>query len=276
MIVDSHTHLFSKDFESYPRQSEPPEVRRVVASAEQLKAEMDAAGVDRAVTISPWIYLWDNSYAMDCLAGFSEWLATVVLVDPKAPDGPEKLRRLVSEGASGLRIHGRPFNDIACDDPVTTPLWRAAAELDLAVDLCVTQDQYTEVETRLKEFSSLRVILDHCGYLSPDLRPRGPAIDPAIALAKYPNVYAKVTFLDVAAAGHWPYSNHHWMVRQIVQAFGPERCMWGSNFPTWIYSPGGTYLQNIDVFRNRIGLSESECRWVLGETAATLWRWGDS
>ena len=59
MIVDSHTHLFSKDFESYPRQSEPPEVRRVVASAEQLKAEMDAAGVDRG----------GDYFALDLLMG---------------------------------------------------------------------------------------------------------------------------------------------------------------------------------------------------------------
>jgi len=61
VIVDTHTHLFAPDPVRYPL-AEPAAAYRpmVDGSVEVLKAQMDEAGVDRAVTISPWPYQWDT------------------------------------------------------------------------------------------------------------------------------------------------------------------------------------------------------------------------
>ena len=117
MMVDSHARLFSEDLESYPHRSVPAVVRDVVANTVGLSPRMGAASVDRAVTISPSIYLWNDSYTTGCLTDYREWLATAALVDPKAADGAEIQRSLVSKGASRIRSHGRLFNDMACDEP---------------------------------------------------------------------------------------------------------------------------------------------------------------
>lgn len=234
---------------------------------------MDAAGVDRAVVISPYVYQWDMRYAMDCWEAHGEWLAVGVLVEPRAPDGPERLRDLVARGASGVRIHGKIHGQGPFDDPATTPLWEAAADLDLPLDACAGLDEYPEVERRARQFPSLRIILDHCGYVSPWQSPPSPQLEPVLAMAQQPNVYAKVTFLGAVPGGVWPYSEFHWMVRRVIDAFGPQRCMWGSNFPTRQFNPGATYAQHLDVFRKHLDLTDEERDWVTGRTAASLWRW---
>ena len=64
------------------------------------------------------------------------------------------------------------------------------------------------------------------------------------------------------------------MVREVIDAFGPERCMFGSNFPQQMYSPKMSYAQTLELFAAAIELSAEEREWILGGTAATLWRWG--
>jgi predicted TIM-barrel fold metal-dependent hydrolase len=87
-------------------------------------------------------------------------------------------------------------------------------------------------------------------------------------------VYAKLTFLGAASAGGYPCEDVHWMVREIVNAFGAELCVYGSNFPTKRYNPKLSYGEAFRLFSKAIDLSDSEREWVLGGTAMKLWKWG--
>ncbi len=91
-------------------------------------------------------------------------------------------------------------------------------------------------------------------------------------MAEYENVYAKLTFLGAASKGGYPCEDVHWMVRQIVDAFGPERCMFGSNFPTVQYNSKLSYAETVRLFSEAVDLSAVEREWILGRTAAGLWR----
>ncbi len=276
MIVDTHTHLFAPDVARYPLADPNASYRPLTdGSVELLKRQLDAAGVDRAVTISPWPYRWDMRYVRDVLPENRSWLAVAVLVDPRDPGGPDRLERYVREhGVSGLRIHGRVMNLGPYDDPSTTPLWAKAAELGIALDACAALDEYPLLARRAEQFPDLPIILDHCGYVSPDVDPKEPNLAPVLAMARYPNVYAKLTFFGAASHQAYPFEDVHWMARRIVDAFGPERCMYGSNFPTAQYNPRSTYQQTVQLFQEALDLSDEERRWILGDTAAKLWRWG--
>ncbi|MCC7355006.1 MAG: amidohydrolase [Anaerolineae bacterium] len=277
MIIDTHTHLFSADFARYPL-ADPKATYRPVTdgSVERLRAQMDEAGVDRALDISPGFYRWDVRYALDILQKHRSWLAVGVLVDPRSPDGPQRLERYVREyGVSGLRIHGR-INDLGpYDDPATTPLWAKAAELGITLDACAALDEYPQIAKRAVEFPHLRIILDHCGYISPGIDPEEPNLGPVVAMARYPNVYAKLTFFGSASKGEYPFTDVHWMAREIINAFGPERCMYGSNFPTVQYNAKMSYRQTVQLVAEVLDLSPQERKWILGDTAARLWRWGE-
>ena len=63
------------------------------------------------------------------------------------------------------------------------------------------------------------------------------------------------------------------MVRELVGAFGPDRCLFGSNFPTDQYSPKTSYQETVELFFDAIELSNEEREWILGGTANKLWAW---
>jgi len=273
-IIDAHTHLVSPDRDRYPQDPTTYQVDHD-GSAELLKSEMDAAAVDRAYTISPWIYRWDNSYVLDVLPENREWLAVGVLVNPYDPDGPATLERLVKErGASGVRIQGRICGNGPFTDEETTPLWKKAADLGLTIDVNATQEEYASLEPRLKQFPDTPILLDHCGFISAELSPDTPTVEPVIRLARYPNAYAKLSFLGLASNQAYPFTDGHRLVKELVDAFGPERCMFGTNFPTKQYNPKASYSQLVRLFTEEIDLTAEEREWILGKTAVNLWQWG--
>jgi predicted TIM-barrel fold metal-dependent hydrolase len=207
MIIDAHTHIFSTDLVRYPLANPDSTYRPVTeGSGTLLKAQMAEAGVDRAVTIPPSFYGWDPSYILDVLAENRSWLAAAALVDPWSPEGPQQLERLVKEhGFCGLRIQGTISRLGAFDDPATTPLWRKAADLGLPIDINATFTEYPQVEKRVREFPQTPILLDHCGYISPTLAPAEPTVEPVLQMARYPNVYAKLSFAGVASQQEYPF-----------------------------------------------------------------------
>jgi L-fuconolactonase len=202
-------------------------------------------------------------------------LAAVVLVDPVSPDGPQRLEHYVKDWqVCGLRMQGRISKLGPFDDPATTPLWTKAADLGLTIDVNATHAEYVRVEKRVREFPHTPFVLDHCGYISGDLAPETPTVEPVLRMARYPNVYAKLTFFGLASRGAYPFEDVHWMGRQIIDAFGPERCLYGSNFPKAQYDPKLTYTQTVQLFAEVMDLSAAERASILGGTAEKLWRWG--
>ena len=274
LIIDSHTHLMTLNTQHYPLANASSDYRpSIEGSAEHLQNQMKAAGVERALAISTGFYGWDNSYAIDQLVDNDSWLTVGVLVNPAAKDGPQQLEVLVEKGANGIRIQRHLFYHQSLDDPISTPLWRKAAALDLTVDINATHEEYSAVEKRIREFPTTRFVLDHCGYVSGNLAPKKNTTEPVRRLAQYDNVYIKLTFLPLASQQAYPFKDVHWMVRELVGVFGPDRCLFGSNFPTDQYSPKTSYQETVELFSDAIELSNEEREWILGGTANKLWAW---
>ena len=53
--------------------------------------------------------------------------------------------------------------------------------------------------------------------------------------------------------------------------FGPQRCVWGSDFPCELWCPKITYAQHLQIFTEELGLDASTKQVILGETAHRLW-----
>src|SRR5207248_2924961 len=59
-----------------------------------------------------------------------------------------------------------------------------------------------------------------------------PEFKKLLALARYANVWAKVSELSVISpSGRSPYRDTHAWVRRLYDAFGPDRLLWGTGFP---------------------------------------------
>lgn len=272
--IDTHLHVWSGDFARYPfaegrRETEP-------APVELLNKVMHAAGVTRAVIVQPIHYLYDNRYVADCLRQFPGRLAAIGLVDQKAPDAADRLERLVrEEGFSGLRIHLKS----RVDDPSEwatadqDPLWRKAEELGACFCVHGPCDHLPAVQPIVARFPGVPVILDHIGGAPTDEEPPYPRLRKVLDLAALPNVYVKLTPQAGRSREPYPHRDTFATFQRILEAFGPDRLMWGTNFPGVLRSTG--YVRALEMFRVHAGfLSDSDREWVLHRTAEKVWDFG--
>jgi L-fuconolactonase len=114
----------------------------------------------------------------------------------------------------------------------------------------------------VEAFPDLPVVIDHVGT------PRG--IVPPSA-AQHPNVFAKISGLITDAPTQWKAADFQPAVRAVLAAFGPERVMYGSDWPS--YLPVGTWKEALAAFTQAIGPQTLETReHLLGGTAHRFYR----
>ena len=59
--------------------------------------------------------------------------------------------------------------------------------------------------------------------------------------------------------------------RRILRAYGPERCMWGGNFPAELWHPELSCADHLALLRDEICATEAERQAVLAETPLRVW-----
>lgn len=233
-IVDTHTHVVSPDVERYPLQPAGLPGRWYVEAphdADELAALMDDAGVARAVLVQGvGAYSYDNRYAADAASAAPERFWSACCVDPEAPDAAGTLRRWVEDhGMVGVRFFAlsttRAPSWLAA--PEGDALWEAARDLGVHAIVTLLAHQLDELSLVLERHPDVSVSLDHCGF--PPLEAEGEAaLAPILALAGFETLRLKVTthVLDAARAT----GGASRVVERLVEAFGAERVMWGSDF----------------------------------------------
>lgn len=270
MIADTHVHVTSDDRQTYPMVSNPASwAARGGVSTEKLIAAMDGAGVDRAILVQAFgAYRYDNTYHADSAALNAERTVAICIVDPFSSDAPEALSYWITErGVRGLRL----FLVEALDDPRTFPVWERARAL--AIPVCVfngiTSDleRIAKLRTTAARFPEVPVALDHMFGWSGTGAPRAEVTQGLFDLAALPNIYMKFSTTNLAPFDGLDDSEKD-MFRRILDAFTPQRLMWGSNYP----ASEGSYGDMANLGRRSLPfLSENDRRWLLADTALKLW-----
>src|SRR5215471_14731675 len=239
MIIDIHPHVISTDDKRYPKapigghQSDWSRERPV--TLEQMIAAMGKAGVNKAALVqASTCYGHDNSYVADCVAANPKRFTGVFSADVLASDAPEVMRKWMKRGLTGMRLFTTgstmPGQADWLDDPKSFPAWELAQERNLPVCLQMTAKGIPQLETVLKRFPKLRVILDHLARPAQEDGPPYKAADSLWGLAKYPGVYLKVTERNLVGAGAGKATPETFFGR-LVGDFGANRIAWGSNYP---------------------------------------------
>jgi predicted TIM-barrel fold metal-dependent hydrolase len=120
----------------------------------------------------------------------------------------------------------------------------------------------------------LQLIIDHMG-LSPEIakaNTREAAVAEAVALAKYPNVSVKLSSVPLFSFDPYPYRDMQPMIEGLFQAFGPQRCYWGTDITNSFAQ--ATYRQRITHFTEEMPfLSENDKDWVMGRAILERLNW---
>jgi len=270
-IVDTHAHIYSKDVERYPRIPNPylPPAGR--GTIEDLKAEVERNRVDRVVVVQTFtVYRHDNRLTIDTVRQNSSWTTGVLNLDPFDARSIDLMRESRQVGVHGNRVsEGWPTDDTV--RPEHRQLWEAAQELDMVICALLNPPNCHSLARLLESFPDVPVVLDHCANLSVADFPDSSNLQTVLELARFENLYAKLSFIVTGSAEEFPCRDMFDLTRRIIEAYTPERCIWGSDFPTALWIPKVTYQQHLNIFDQHLGLSESEKSLILGQTALQLW-----
>ena len=214
-------------------------------------------------------YRFDNRYIGDSAKATPDWTAGVCTLDPDDPHSPGLLRQYVREyGIRGMRsIAAR---DGRFDHPGVRALWKTALDEGIVINALSQLATAGQVDQLVAEFPALPVVLDHC--LNPEVGPNLEAtVKQVLTMSRRPNLHAKLTFLPTGSKTGYPCADMHEPCRRIIDAFGPQRCVWGSDFPCALWTPRVTYAEHLRIFHDALHLKEDARAAILGETARRLW-----
>lgn len=275
-VIDIHPHIIADDTKRYPlaplggHQSDWSRSRPV--TTEQMIAAMDKAGVAKAAIVqASTCYGHDNSYVADAVAAHPDRFTGVFSVDVLAADAPERIRHWVGRKLTGMRLFtiGSTMPDQASwlDDPKSYPAWEAAGELGLSICLQMSAKAFPQMIRMLERFPKVRVILDHCGRPVLEDGPPYAAADSLFALARYPNVFLKLTQRNFTESRKGKATPETFFAK-LVSAFGASRLAWGSNYP----SSEGSLSELLALATSTLkGLPASDQDWIFAKTAQSLY-----
>ena len=252
MVIDIHPHVITTDTVRYPNaplgghKSGWSQDRPV--TVEQMIVAMNQAGIAKSALVqASTCYGHDNSYIADAVAAHPERFTGVFSVDVLAPDAPEKMRYWVAKKLTGMRLFtaGSTMPNQAdwVDDPRSFPAWQCASDLGLPVCMQMTAKAIPQLTNILERFPRVPVLLDHLARPSLEDGPPYTAAAELFSLARYKNLYLKLTprvFLEATARR-----------RPRLKVFSVS--LWRSlALPAW---PGAR------IFRHRRGRSRNCWRW---------------
>ena len=274
--VDAHQHFWNLGEVDYPwlRGSEYGPIRRDFEPRD-LEPLLRKAGIGHCITVQAANSLADT-VAMLARADEHAWIAGVVgwvpLLDPVAT--ADALERHCRDRAfRGVRhlVHDEPDPHWLLRPAVRESL-ALLAQRELVFEIpAVFPRHLVHVPRLASELPALRIVIDHLGkppIASGSLEPWAGEL---ARTAMYPNVCAKLSGLNTVAPADWSAEDLRPLVDVAVDAFGPDRLMFGSDWPVCLMADdyGRVWSETVAALA---GMSATERNAVLGGTAVGVYR----
>jgi L-fuconolactonase len=200
---------------------------------EDFRALAAPLGVTGSVLVQSQPCDADTNWLLDIAAGEPLVLGVIGWADLAAPGAPDRIAAL----AARPKLKGlRAMLQSLCDDdwilrPDLEPALEAMVAHDLSFDALVLPRHLPPMLTLAKRWPDLHIVIDHGGKPAIAAGALEPWRADIAALAAQPNVFCKLSGLlteagpDATPEALAPYVTH------LVETFGPERLMWGSDWP---------------------------------------------
>ncbi|MEY3176246.1 MAG: hypothetical protein RLZZ436_4160 [Planctomycetota bacterium] len=276
MIIDAHHHFWCLDLPfdyGWLRCERHARICRDYLP-EDLQPHLREAGVDRTVFVQTQHNPEETRWALR-LAESHKFIAGVVgWVDLAASDCEQQLEEFLGNPLfSGVRhiVQDEPDEDFIVRPEVLRGLG-VLARRGVPYDLLFYHQHLRHAATVARLFPELPLVIDHLS--KPRIREgvMEPWRSQLRAAAAYPNVYCKLSGMVTEADWTgWTAEDLRPYVLTAVEVFGPERCMYGSDWPVCELAAG--YERVCGVLRDLLcELSAAETARIFGGTAAEFYR----
>tara|TARA_B100000579_G_scaffold415380_1_gene409945 strand:- start:354 stop:1109 length:756 start_codon:yes stop_codon:yes gene_type:complete len=243
-------------------------------TADELLNEMNLNGVDFSVLVQTSWSTWNNGYIADSVERFPDRFVGHGLIDPLDKNNAEKaVYWMQDRGLVGFRFHPMyyPEEDVLLNES-NGPLWEELSRKEAIVQFHMRAGDAVQIDVLAKRFAHMNFLVDHMGY--PDTSKEFELFTPVLDLAKYDNVFVKIS--DVAGRSNdmFPHIDVHPYIRLLYDAFGSSRLLWGTGYPGHHRKKNNwhTLADELRLIREGIPfLSELDVEQILGKTAKNIW-----
>ena len=274
LTIDAQVHAYERDHPGRPWAAVLTGPAQVTGG--DMVAAMDRVGVDGALLVSPFtMYRYDASYAIEVRNKYPGRFALIKPVNPSDPAVADTVADwAATPGVVGIRI--MMTRDVSEDpaDPGINRVLAAGARQGLAVNL-LCWGRLAQARALAARNPDTAIVIDHLGLQQP-FEPPPPAqpfadLSKVLEVASQPNVAIKITGACTLSREAYPFKDIWDPLARIFDAFGIERCMWGTDWTRAVKLL--TYEQGVDAFRNTDRLSESDKRTLMGGTLQRVYKW---
>jgi predicted TIM-barrel fold metal-dependent hydrolase len=249
LIVDSQVHIWKDGkMSAHHRQV-------MTYSAEDALAEMKSAGVDCAV-IHPPGGLGEpaNAYAVESVKKYPDKFCILGNFDLASPEREQIAARWRERpGMLGFRFtFNQPHQEAQFSDGSLDWFWAACEKGGFPVGVLISGNKIATLAKIAAKHPRLKVHIDHLGRGGGRADKKDDAayadLKDMLGLARFPNIGVKLSGAPSTSTQPYPYKNVHGYLRQIVEAFGPDRCFWGTD----ITRMPCTYRQCVTMFTEEL------------------------
>jgi predicted TIM-barrel fold metal-dependent hydrolase len=254
-------------------------VAKTSITVELAREAMDSVGVDATLAVA------SPGYIEACIARYPTRFAGVHTIDPGVGDLEDKIAGLRAKpGHLAARALVADFRDASLKPEFGAgaydPLFAACEKHE--TPLFISTHGWAEaMNTVAERYPGLTIVIDHFGVSqSPVSPPRDEPWDRLpglLGLARFPNVHVKVCGAPLLSAQAYPFDDVWPNLMRVIDAFGPRRLMWASDYTRLRMSPksrhGVTYSECRDFLLYTDRLSKADKAEIFGAAARRALRW---
>ncbi len=226
-ITDCHVHVFDPARFPFPADIFYAPEGQELGTPARLAQVLDWHGVEHAVLVGPNSgHGADNRCLLDTLvAGRGRYRGMAVV----ANDIPKpRLVALKEAGVLGVTLNAALLGVEHYAN--AAPLLRDLESLDMIADVQVIDDQLLGLSPML-ERSGVRVHVDHCGRPDPAAGIDAPGFRELLRWGRTGQAVVKLSGCGKVSGDPFPHEDLLPFIRALVQEFGPENCVWASDWP---------------------------------------------
>lgn len=267
--IDAHSHVWTPDTEHYPlapgfrrANMDPPSF-----TADELLAHAKPVGVNRVVLIQMSFYGHDNSYMLDCMKKFPGTFSGVAVIDQNQPKPGDEMVKLKKQGVRGFRIY--PQNQEYAkwlDGAGLKSMFAAAAKERLNMCCLIDTNALPALDKACTANPETPVVIDHICRIGVSGKIPPEDVKALCDMAKHKHVTVKISAFYALGAKKPPYHDLAPLIKQVWDAYGPQRLMWATDCPFQVVDH--TYKQSIDLIKDGLDfLKADDKEWLLRKTA---------
>ncbi|MEH6605123.1 MAG: amidohydrolase family protein [Pseudomonadales bacterium] len=273
MRIDSHQHFWQLQRGDYGWLDESLGVLYRDYQPTELAGHLAAGSISKSIVVQAAATVEESKYLLALAEEFDFIAGVVGWIDM---DGDNALPQLAGLAAHDKLLGIRPMiQDIADPEwmlqPALDPIFRQLIGRQLCFDALVKPGQLDNLTVLLRRYPDLRVVIDHAAKPNIAEGEFEPWAAKMQTIASETQAYCKLSGLLTEAADGATMSDLQPYMQHLLECFGAERLMWGSDWP--VLNLAADYAGWLSISEQFISvLPDGDQQAIMGHTAAQFYQ----